>query len=918
MPLAPRGLLLDALAAAQTHASISDADLVEKYAADRNEDSFAELVRRHGPMVWGVCRRLLPNAQDAEDAFQATFLVLTHKAAAVRPAAAVGNWLYGVARRAALKARATATRRAAVERQVASPPEPVAMPDLQRDLVPVVDAALSRVPDKYRLAVVLCDLEGRTRAEAARQLGWPEGTVASRLAEGRARLARLLSCHGLTTSGVALVAALSPAPGTAAAEPPFPASLPVGAPKVGAPTPGAAALAEEVLRSMIATRMWTAALVCLAFGLAVAGAAIALDRGPAGPAVANPATGPKTVGPTKAADRHGDPLPPSAVARLGTIRWRHGEPVECGAFAPDSSLLAVAGSPRDGARPAAIRLFDPATGRVVRTLRGHDRAVRSLEFSPDGKTLLSAGIDGTLRTWDVATGAQRAVLIDGVRNVHQARFSPDGKLIAAGVDVEYKRWYLALFDAATGKEAIRLDLDANTLVFSPNGKFLATTGAWYERRAFLIDVAARRTVCELNAGGAASAVAFAPDGKSLVTYRDPGIGAKEAATLTFRDLPDGQVTRRASVPAGAAGGLRFTPDGRTLISSRGIWSVASGAETRLPESVGNLFAASADTKLLAGYRGGVIGVWDVEAGKERAGPAGHVGAISLVVPLDGDRVLTFGADGSAVRWDARTAELLDRAKLGELWSNRFAASADRRVVAGVTAPQKVLVYDPTGDKSARELSAAKDGGAWSLALSGDGSLLAAVPLGGAKDQSIRLIDTAKDAVVAKVGGNLGRAESVALSPDGKAVAIGTRTGAVHLLDAATGRPVRAALTMSGVGPKTTVGRVAFAPDGTAVVARERSGAVRVWNVSTGTERDFGTGWGYAMAFSPDGRLLALADRTGAVVLRDAATGEERGRLAGHLGPVTTITFSPNGRRLYTGSDDTTVLVRELAAPAHAN
>jgi RNA polymerase sigma factor (sigma-70 family) len=858
-------------------------------------------------MVWGVCRRLLPHTQDAEDAFQATFLVLARKAAAVRPGSAVGNWLYGVARRAALKARAAAARRAAVERQVAAAPEPAAAPDPQRDLVPVVDAALARVPDKYRLAVVLCDLEGLTRAEAARRLGWPEGTVASRLAEGRSRLARLLARSGLTVSGAALAAVLSPASGIVAG--------------AETPSPGASALADEVLRSMIATRMGTAALICLALGLTTAGAAATLarveaDRPPARPtarAASSRPDDPKAAAPAGPADRNGDALPRGALARLGTVRWRHGETIGCGAFAPDASLLAVAGAPRGGGGPAVIRLFDPATGRVVRTLRGHDRAVRSLDFSPDGKTLLSAGIDGTLRTWDVATGAQQAVLIDKVRDVHQARFSPDGKQIAAGVDVEFKRWYLALFDAATGKEAARLDIDARTLAFSPDGKFLATTGAWFERPSFLIDVAARRAVCELNDGGAADAVAFAPNGASLVTYRDPGIGAAEA-TLTFRDLPTGKPTQRVAVPTGAAGALRFTPDGRTLISSRGLWSVASGAEIRLPDSVGSVFAASTGAKLLAGHRrDGVIGVWDAETGKQRAVPVGHAGAISLVLPVDGRRVLTFGEDDTAVRWDAGTAAPLGSEAVGRLWSNRFAASADRKVLAGVTAAQKVLVYDPTGDRRPRELSAAKDGGAWSLGLSGDGSLLAAVPLGGAKDQSIRLIDTAKDAVVGKVGGELGRAESVALSPDGKTVAIGTRTGAVHFLAAATGRPVRTALTLSGVGPKATVGRVVFAPDGASVAAWERSGAVRVWDLATGKERDCGTGWEDAVAFAPDSRLLALADRTGAVVLRDAATGEERARLTGHLGPVNTIAFSEDGRRLYTGSDDTTVLVWDLVA-----
>ena len=127
---------------------------------------------RHGPLVLGVCRRVLRDAHGAEDAFQATFLVLVRRAASVVPREAVGNWLYGVAYRTALEARRAAARRRARERQVHDMPHPTARPqEIGRELRPLLDEELSRLPDKYRSAVVLCDLEGRTRKEAARQLG---------------------------------------------------------------------------------------------------------------------------------------------------------------------------------------------------------------------------------------------------------------------------------------------------------------------------------------------------------------------------------------------------------------------------------------------------------------------------------------------------------------------------------------------------------------------------------------------------------------------------------------------------------------------------------------------------------------------------------------------------------------------------
>src|SRR5262245_59467150 len=162
----------------------TDAELLGRFLDRRDEAAFALLVRRHGPMVYGVCRRLLPTDQDAEDAFQATFLVLARKARAAAPRE-VGNWLFGVARRAALLSRRSIARR---RERVGDVPERPATP--RDELRAVLDEELSRLPDTYRTVIVLCDLEGRTRREAAAMLGWPEGTVAGRLARARELLAR--------------------------------------------------------------------------------------------------------------------------------------------------------------------------------------------------------------------------------------------------------------------------------------------------------------------------------------------------------------------------------------------------------------------------------------------------------------------------------------------------------------------------------------------------------------------------------------------------------------------------------------------------------------------------------------------------------------------------------------------------------
>jgi RNA polymerase sigma-70 factor (ECF subfamily) len=180
---------------------MSDGQLLESFISRRDEAAFEALLRRHGPMVLGVCRRLLRDPHDADDAFQATFLVLLRKAASVWPREMLPNWLHGVAYQTARRARSAAAKQRQRERHVREMPEPQArQPEPQDDLRAFLDQQLAALPSKYRVAVVLCDLEGKAHKEAARQLGWPEGTLASRLSRGRKMLAARLSRCGVVAS----------------------------------------------------------------------------------------------------------------------------------------------------------------------------------------------------------------------------------------------------------------------------------------------------------------------------------------------------------------------------------------------------------------------------------------------------------------------------------------------------------------------------------------------------------------------------------------------------------------------------------------------------------------------------------------------------------------------------------------------
>jgi RNA polymerase sigma factor (sigma-70 family) len=267
-------------------AAVGDGELLGGFIDRCDEAALAALIERHGPMVWGVCRRLLSH-HDAEDAFQATFLVLVRKAVSVVPREMVGNWLYGVAHQAALQARRTAARRRAREVQVTVMPDTEAVQqDQWADVQPLLDQELSRLPDIYRAVIVLCDLEGRTRKEVARQLGVPEGTVGGQLARARAILAKRLAQRGVTLSGRALAAVLAENAASAGV-PTAAVSNTIGAASNFAAGQGAAtgpvsakvaALTEGVLRAMMMSKLKAAIAVVLLLGFMVTGATVLSGR----------------------------------------------------------------------------------------------------------------------------------------------------------------------------------------------------------------------------------------------------------------------------------------------------------------------------------------------------------------------------------------------------------------------------------------------------------------------------------------------------------------------------------------------------------------------------------------------------------------------------------------------------------------
>jgi RNA polymerase sigma factor (sigma-70 family) len=259
-------------ALAQDGAGMTDGQLLESFLAQHDEAAFESLLRRHGPMVLGVCYRILRNQHDAEDAFQATFLVFARKASSVRPRERIANWLHGVAHRTALKARTFKTKSQVRERQVSQVPEPEAVEnDHWNDLQPVLDEELGRLPENYRLPLLLCDLEGKSIKEATLQLGWPQGTLAGRLARARKMLAKRLTQRGITLSGGALALVLSEKAASACvpaalAAPTIKAAVAIAAGQpaaTGIISANVAALTEGVLKAMMLTKLKTVTAILL-------------------------------------------------------------------------------------------------------------------------------------------------------------------------------------------------------------------------------------------------------------------------------------------------------------------------------------------------------------------------------------------------------------------------------------------------------------------------------------------------------------------------------------------------------------------------------------------------------------------------------------------------------------------------------
>jgi RNA polymerase sigma factor (sigma-70 family) len=902
-----------------------DRELLRRFTRGGDGQAFAALLRRHGPMAWAACRRVLPCADDAEDVLQKTFLLLAQKAARLRDHDAVGGWLYGVAYRLALRARSAAVVRADRESRTPprAPPDPLA--DItRRETQQVFDEALARLPEKYRAVLVLCCLEGRTQDQAARQLGCSLSTLKRRLEEGRTRLSQQLVRHGLTLPAAALAAML--APRANAALPPVLTAAVLRA-VAGVPVAG---LGGRAVGGLLAGKFrLSVAAAAIAVALAAGGVAFWITGilgGKPGSAGASADDGhPPRV------DHFGDPLPHGAVARIGTTHFRHAGPIKLVAFAADGKRLLSCGD--DG-----IRVWDVATGREQRRLVAEPGTpFGCVALSSDGKLAATTRFDesvtarGAVTLWDLTTGKKVKELGHGHRADKPAlSFTPDGQVLAVAVPAGADGGTVETWDVATGRQLtswkaanrlgldIRLRLDTGMpAAFTGDGKTLMTSGRPGEDNLYFWEAATgeklRRLDDILPRGSTVCALALSADDKMIALASE-----NPPSRICILDAADGKVLRQVEVPATnapffvrnstgrGARHVAFSPDGKVLAGAWPnsfvyLWDVATGKELhRLAAFAPTHMAFSPDgTTLAVATVGNAIRLYDIASGKELLRGAGpDQPAYSIALTPDGRTLATTSEPFSIGLWDPATGEQRRRLEVHE------------RCV-------KDLLFSPDG----RTLFSSDD--SFMIFLPED-------PLHNffSDDGSLRVWDVATGRQLQKfAGGDLaGTHWPLACAPDGKRLAVWTRKptspdGVLQVIDTTTGKRVHEylrevdlprpgwRLRPDGYG---SVHGATFLHDGRSLVLCIGNKS-HWWDVTTGEyigQNDiplgqYGRRWGFPnVAFSPDGRRIASAfNRPGAngwIAVHELAGSAEVFRYATPAA-CHCLALSPDGRTIAWGS-----------------
>jgi WD40 repeat protein len=675
-----------------------------------------------------------------------------------------------------------------------------------------------------------------------------------------------------------------------------------------------------------------ALFVLIATGL---GASLPLLRTPEPetPAAALSAAPPTQAKDEPRRDRYGDPLPPGALARIGTVRFRDGGAIFTLAYSPDGKMLASG----TGSGEGVIRLWDAATGKERLLLQPHADQVYSVAFSPDGKKLASIGTgkdsaSAPVHVWDAITGK----LLRSFRQPewgYMVAFAPDGRRLAvAGRDYTVRLWELD-----SGKEVLQLKGHTGIiwcLAFSADGKMLATGGD--DKTVRLWDAARGKELHRLSDPKLSwSSVAFSPDSKVIAGgSREGTVHLWDAASGRERLKIAGHDKWRRARDCNPDGPniVAFSPDGKSLVSGHEgvVLDAATGkvicqlqGHHRWLRSL--VFAP--DGKTLAGEDTFRIRFWDAATGKEILKDAAHRNPVcDLVFSSDSKTVLTTSWDNSAGLWDVETGRERFRwegREKAEMQDNRVAVAPDGRKMAawlggvlyswGPRKPNVVREHTGLGGGDCRR----------SLAFSPEGRILAASWKYGDKQIRLWAEGTDKKPRLLQVGKSW--SNHLVFSPDGKVLASGNGDGPAALWDVTTGKELRTLPGFRGrqadspkgdiVFPAVTA--LAFSPDGNALalggsaLPSRPDGAIGLWDRATAKELIRLTASDRrvaALAFSPDGKTLAAGHDGGTVRFWETASGKIRREWQAHPDSVHSLAFSPDGKLFASAGSDTTVLI----------
>jgi WD40 repeat protein len=755
-------------------------------------------------------------------------------------------------------------------------------------------------------------LEDRTQEEAARLLGCPLGTLRSRLLRGRDLIRTRLARRGLMVPvGLGSLVGLLPADAAAA-----PAALSavttrdavhfaLGQPPTSV-SPKAVALAEGMLRAMSLTKWKVACAVLLAVGLAGAAAAPLVLREKL-TQVASEAPAAAAHAPPVATDLYGDPLPPNALARIGTVRLRSTQMgIAAVALSPDGKVLASHRSNRMG----GVCLWDTASGQKLRDIDVPH--VRYAAFASDGRKLATTG-GGRIQLWDVATGVMAGQLPDPhVHGTDFVVFAEDGKtLLAVG---SFNRGAV-LFDVASAKEQARLEklpegvsnvavsADAGLLVFWARDQAIH---AW--------DIRAGKELWQRPHKGYPAALVFSPADRQLLLATNDIQSTGQPLKITYLgshlhlwDAATGQEIRRWDGPKTGIGPALVAPDGKTVLAGNfdgaiQIWETATGKELRqFPGRLGTACCLSRDGKILA--TGGTdrhIRVWEVATGKERGVNGGHDDSITgLAFSPDGARLITGSSDRSARLWDSRTGKEVGAlaGTIPQSYAPVFAP--DGKTLAAPSFDNGLRIWDAT---TRAEIACFKMGPWAYAAFTPDGRTLVA-----ADTEQVVLWDLAKQQEIRRFAKT--KKWFHALSRDGAMLAAFGDDQKIHLWDTSAGKEVRQ------IPAGANVTHLAFSPDGKILAAAGLASTIYLWEVATGRELrsiSYKNGLTAGLAFAPDGKALAWGNAADGVVhLYEVATGRERMHWQAHPGWIKSLAYAADSQRLATGSDDTTAVVWDV-------